>query len=1076
MASYMPAASAERHALNSKRFDALLLASASIVWWTNAAGELVEEQPYWQAYTGQTWDEYRGSRWTSCLHPDDRDSIVGDWAKAVASGGPYFAQGRIWSARYGAYRAFQTRGIPIRNERDEIVEWLGALTDVQDTIDIRISEARSRTQAEQLRALSDELRATLNTAGIGIARCSRDLRYINANETYATITGFPLSEIIGRPIVEVIGEAALATILPYIERVLTGERVEYETVIPYHKGVPNAFFRVVNVPDRDPKGSVIGWIACVADITASRQAELALAERNAQLALAEHNAQLALVGRAALVGCYAFDVNKGEMQISEGYAVIHGLPEGTTETTRREWRDRLHPEDIGRLDGLRSQTFSDRRGEYNVEYRIVLPNRGVRWIESRSFISYDGNGNAQRVVGVDIDVTERKRAEERQRVLASELKQSNNRLQLALDCAELGTWSLHLNTGRFENDVRDRRIHGHGQEAPPKTLAEMRSQVHPDDLSKLDAAFAELGHAGGSCMTEYRLAPRTVEERAGRVRWVAMEGIALRRANGRSEQFLGVTRDITERKKAEAALRESEARLAGQREALELALNGAPLETSLGVLVRTATDQLGEGVRAAFYLANPAHTGLHHVVGMPAAYAEAVDGFEIGPASLSCGLATHTGLPVLTPDVAKEPRWTPWFWLAEMFDFRGCWSFPIRTVAGRSVGTLAIYWRRPREATLRELELAAVLTATAAIIIARHTDAEQRDRAQDALRESEARLNAVIEGAADGILTIDEVGIVRSLNTAAVKMFGYAAEEVIGCNVSMLAPEPYRSAHDGYLKRYRETGEAGIIGTRREVEGRRKDGQTFPMDLAVAEVPTSEKRLFVGIVRDISERKRAEERQRTLVAELDHRVKNALATVSAVVSHTRPRSRSVPDFATALEGRLRSMAATHELLSARWWQGVSLTELVRRELAPYAARNNTDLSGPELMLRAEAGQAMAMVLHELATNAAKYGSLSTKKGRVSIRWDRRLNGQPRLVLEWQEMGGPPVIAPADPSYGTSTIRDLIPYELGGTVDLVFAPEGLQCRLELPGDWLSYDGEPFSQRVSDAHLRTGQGRI
>jgi PAS domain S-box-containing protein len=360
------------------------------------------------------------------------------------------------------------------------------------------------------------------------------------------------------------------------------------------------------------------------------------------------------------------------------------------------------------------------------------------------------------------------------------------------------------------------------------------------------------------------------------------------------------------------------------------------------------------------------------------------------------------------------------------------------------------------------LELAAVLTATAAIIIARHTDAELRERAQDALRESEARLNAVIEGAADGILTIDETGIVRSLNTAAVKMFGYAAEEVIVRNVSMLAPEPYRSAHDGYLKRYRETGEAGIIGTRREVEGRRKDGQTFPMDLAVAEVPSSAQRLFVGIVRDISGRKRAEERQRTLVAELDHRVKNALATVSSVVSHTRQGRRSVPDFAAALEGRLSSMAATRELLSARWWQGVSLTELVRRELAPYASRNNTELGGPEVVLRAEAGQAMAMVLHELATNAAKYGALSTKKGRVSVRWDRRLNGHPpRLVLEWQEMGGPAVAAPGDPSYGMSTIRDLIPYEFGGTVDLVFAPEGVQCRLELPADWLAND-QPHSE--------------
>jgi PAS domain S-box-containing protein len=225
----------------------------------------------------------------------------------------------------------------------------------------------------------------------------------------------------------------------------------------------------------------------------------------------------------------------------------------------------------------------------------------------------------------------------------------------------------------------------------------------------------------------------------------------------------------------------------------------------------------------------------------------------------------------------------------------------------------------------------------------------------------------------------------------------------------------------------------------------------------------------VGVSIDITERKQVEEQQRNLLAELDHRVKNALSTVSAVVSHTWQGSRSVADFVAALDGRIRSMTTTHELLSSGRWQGVSLTELVRRELAPYATRNNTEIDGPDILLKPEAGQAMAMVLHELATNAAKYGALSTKNGRVSIRWHRHLSGHPRshLVFEWQELGGPPVVALGKSSYGTSTIRDLIPYEFGGTVNLALAPEGVQCRLELPAEWLGSDRRPF-QRPSHPH--------
>src|SRR5215470_17728283 len=215
---------------------------------------------------------------------------------------------------------------------------------------------------------------------------------------------------------------------------------------------------------------------------------------------------------------------------------------------------------------------------------------------------------------------------------------------------------------------------------------------------------------------------------------------------------------------------------------------------------------------------------------------------------------------------------------------------------------------------------------------------------------------------------------------------------------------------------------------------------------------------ILAVVNDVTARKRAEDAREFLNAELDHRVKNALATVNAVVSHSWQGSRSVANFVAALEGRIRSMATTHELLSARRWRGISLAELARQELAPYATSCNTEISGPEIVLKAEAAQVMAMVFHELPTNAAKYGALSTEEGRVSMCWDQWLDGQPpRLVLEWKEIGGPPVVAPDKSSFGTSTICDLIPYEFGGTVDLVLAPEGVRCRVELPADWLCSDG-------------------
>lgn len=196
--------------------------------------------------------------------------------------------------------------------------------------------------------------------------------------------------------------------------------------------------------------------------------------------------------------------------------------------------------------------------------------------------------------------------------------------------------------------------------------------------------------------------------------------------------------------------------------------------------------------------------------------------------------------------------------------------------------------------------------------------------------------------------------------------------------------------------------------------------------------------------------RRYEQHQRQLIAELDHRVKNVLAQVDGIIGSTCQRSRSTNDFIRSLRERIQSMAGAHTLLSESRWRGVGLDDLVRVEVAPYSTGSNVRISGTNLTLTPAAAQAVAKVLHEMVTNAAKYGSLSIPGGEVSVNWDRMSNGQTTiLILEWRELGGPPVASKTQSSYGTDLIRNLIPHELGGRVDLAFAKEGVNCRIEIP---------------------------
>ena len=471
---------------------------------------------------------------------------------------------------------------------------------------------------------------------------------------------------------------------------------------------------------------------------------------------------------------------------------------------------------------------------------------------------------------------------------------------------------------------------------------------------------------------------------------------------------LGVTRDITERKQTEQSLKESERILRERLGALPVAIYVTDAAGRITYCNQAAADLWGTKPKfgedkwcevARFY----------HSDGTPMAIKDCPT--EI---ALKQGRVVRNREAILErPDGTRIP-------------IIPCPS-PLRDGAGTIVGVLNmmvdISERKKVERALAERNIQLALAAKAGLV---GTYAYDADTEMMQISDGYAAIHGLPEGTTE---------IARSECLASVH------PDDIG-RVEQFRSEAFRDRRREYNVEYRIIRPGGEL---RWVETRcflSFSGGGHPHRV-------------VGVSIDITERKRVEEQQRTLLAELDHRVKNVLATVSAVAAQTLDASSSMDHFVAAFDGRLRSMAQTHELLSERRWRGIPLAELLRRELAPYTGANNTEIGGPECILSAEAGQVVGMVLHELATNAAKHGGLSTREGKVSVKWHRQLNGGSRagLVIEWQETGGPVAEAASNVGYGMSVIRELIPHELGGKVNYVLAREGARCQLEIPGRWL-----------------------
>jgi PAS domain S-box-containing protein len=333
--------------------------------------------------------------------------------------------------------------------------------------------------------------------------------------------------------------------------------------------------------------------------------------------------------------------------------------------------------------------------------------------------------------------------------------------------------------------------------------------------------------------------------------------------------------------------------------------------------------------------------------------------------------------------------------------------------------------------------------------------------------ERNAQLATIVATSADAIISLSSGGIVMWWNPGAERMFGYKAEEIIGTSERILFTE---DADAEFEEKYQTLRHGQQI--QRDAIRRRKEGTLIDVAINAAPMRRPDGRIFgfSAVIRDITARKRVETHLRVVMRELSHRTKNLLAVIMAMVRQTTRTTTNVEELQSQLIQRLQSLSASHDLLVAEDWAGASVEELVRAVLQPFigSSKEALECRGPRVFVNATAAQNLGLALHELATNAAKYGALSVSAGRVEVSWAFRLDpaGERRLSIEWSEHGGPAVRPAADKGFGHVVIERVVSQALDAPVTYEFPPEGVRWSIAIPSNFVVH-GPGMTQDVAGA---------
>lgn len=578
-----------------------------------------------------------------------------------------------------------------------------------------------------------------------------------------------------------------------------------------------------------------------------------------------------------------------------------------------------------------------------------------------------------------------------------QLRGAEERYELAREAAGVvGAWEWDVRINKVYADARYAELHG---VSPDLAAAGLPVQaytpaVHPDDIDRMIVAAQTSLRTGGDFSEEYRLV-----QTDGSVRWIYTRGHSFLGSDGKPERNMGVIIDITERKAVEAAL-----------EAARVDVDLAAQAAGMGRWDHNPSKGLrywDPRARAIFGIPPdaPPLTSIFektvHPGDLPAvraAVAAAVDPDGSGMMNLEYRIIRQNG----------AVRWVEVFGRA-FFEGRDCVRF---------VGVVS--------------------------------DVTERREAIDRLLRQEETLRLAIDAADVGTwdLNIETGDLIWSERLYA--MFGLQHGEAldIASSLDYVHPSDRPRVEDAVAQaidpaiRADYAVEFRVIGRDDHVE------RWLSAKGKVFFGPDGKPQRFVGALVNVTDRKRAELHLRLLVNEMNHRVKNSLATIQAIAAQSFTDSHSLPQAKEAFADRLVALAEAHDLLTRENWEGANLHEVAERLASLHGGAERFELSGPAVRLSPKTALSLSMALHELATNAIKYGALSAAGGRVRVTWDvAEGQGAARLNLTWIERGGPPVTPPAQRGFGSRLIERGLAAELSGSAAIDFHPEGVVCTIE-----------------------------